>query len=438
MKDSVLLADRIQQSDFYKTIEQANREAASMLTDTDPVWVDILPAGKIVEGLGDYTVTHSGPPIDFENMTDLHRRGMISACLLEGWAKTEDEALRLIRAGRLRILSALDTNTVGSGTGIITKSVAMFVVRDRHSGQITGTFPAEGNKYQGGFCGWGLYSPGIADNLKYMREWLFPPLRELVKRMGGMEIRPILAESLQMGDENHTRQTAADYIFQHKILPLLAELDVPGMPRRQVLDALRYIAETPRFFYCLGQGACRTATRANEGRKYSTVVSAMGGNGVEYGIKIAGLGDRWFTAPAPYIRGKYNDPAHGIQEQLPWIGDSCTVECAGMGAFAGGASPIVCALRGLDAGQAVAQSREMEKICVTKNGNYPIPNMGFDAPPCGIDMLKVVKTGITPGIHGGMIAKDGGLLGAGMARIPMACFEKALAAYVKEYGIPED
>jgi hypothetical protein len=238
-----------------------------------------------------------------------------------------------------------------------------------------------------------------------------------------------------MGDENHTRQVAADYIFQHLVLPKLAGLDDPTLSRKQILDAIDYIANTPRFFYCLGQGACRTATLANNGRAYSTVVSAMCGNGVEYGIKIAALGDRWFTAEAPYIHGKYNSPEFNIDMQLPWIGDSCTVECAGMGGFAAAASPIVCNLRGLSMEESIAQTREMEKISVAKNTSYTIPNMGFESLPCAIDMLKVIKTGITPCIHGGMIAKDGGLLGAGMARIPMECFEKALVAFAEEYGV---
>ncbi len=433
----IALVQKIEASGLWEEILKANHAAAACLVDADPVWIDILPAGEIIEGLGEYTVTHSGPPIDVEHMTALHKRGMVSACLLEGWAKTEAEALRLVESGKLNIISALDANTVGSGTGIITQSVAMFVVKDRNNGKVTGTFPAEGVKFQGGFCGWGLYSPEIAENLKYMREWLFPPLRELVKSIGGLPIKPILAESLQMGDENHTRQTAADYIFQHQVVPKLAEMEIPGMTRRQILDAIHYITETPRFFYCLGQGACRTATLGNSGREYSTVVSAMGGNGVEFGIKIAALGDRWFTAKAPYIHGKYNSAAFNIDMQLPWIGDSCTVECAGMGGLAAGASPIVCSLRGLGIEEAIAQTREMEKITVVKNNSYPIPNLGFDGPPCAIDLIKVMKTGITPCMHGGMIAKDGGILGAGMARIPMECFEKALAAFAEKYGVAQ-
>ena len=110
------------------------------------------------------------------------------------------------------------------------------------------------------------------------------------------------------------------------------------------------------------------------------------------------------------------------------------VECAGMGGLAACAAPIVMSLRGLKLKDGIALTREMEKICVKKNYNYPIPNMDFDFLPVGIDIRKVLKTGISPIIHGGMFNKEGGLIGAGMARIPMECFEKAMAAFVEKYG----
>ena len=144
------------QGALAEMIDAANALAVKRLIDADPVWEDVRPAGEVLDGMDDYTVTHSGPPIAYEDMVRLHQRGMVSACLFEGWAKTEVEAIRLIESGKLKIMSALDTNTSGSGTGIITKSVAMLVVRDRNTGKIAATFPAEGVVHQGGFCGWGL------------------------------------------------------------------------------------------------------------------------------------------------------------------------------------------------------------------------------------------------------------------------------------------
>ena len=195
--------------DIRERIAQANQQAVACIIDSDPYWVDIRPAGECVEGLEDHMILHSGPPVDYDDMVMLHKRGMVSAMLFEGWAKDEKEAVEIIRSGEIRIDSALNHNTVGAGTGIITKSVAMNVIEDRRNHTTAATFPAEG-PFQGGFCGWGLYSPEIAENLRYMREVLFPPLREMLAKEGGIAIKPILAESMQMGDENHTRQTAAD------------------------------------------------------------------------------------------------------------------------------------------------------------------------------------------------------------------------------------
>lgn len=426
------LVQKTMEGELAEKINAANEAAADMIIQADPAWVDVRPAGEVVEGLDDYVVTHSGPPIAFEDMVMLHQRGMVSACLFEGWAKTEEEALALIKSGKIKMISALDTNTVGAGTGIITKSVAMIVTKDRNSGKIAATFPAEGIVYQGGFCGWGLYSEGIAENLRHMKEYLLPPMAEAAKKMGGLPTKPILAESMAMGDENHTRQSAADLLFEHQITLEMMGLD---LPKQQIYDSMKYIIETPRFFHCFGQGASRAAMLGNVGREYSTMVTAVCGNGVEFGIKIAAMGDQWFTAPAPMMEGKYTSSQYTIADQIPWCGDSCVVECAGLGGLAAAASPIVCNLRGLKLKDAIAQTREMEKICIKKNYNYPIPNLDFDFLPVGIDARKVLQTGISPIIHGGMFNKEGGLIGAGMARVPMACFEKAMAAFVEKYGV---
>lgn len=410
-------------------IQQANEKAVNRIIDSDPVWVDILPAGEVIDGLEDHMILHSGPPIACEDMCMLHRRGMVSGVLFEGWAKTEEEAKKLLEAGEIKIDSALNHNTVGAGTGIITKSVAMMVIEDRATGKRAATFPAEG-PFQGGFCGWGLYSEEIADNLRMMREDLFPTMRQMLQKRGGLPLKPILAESMQMGDDNHTRQTAADLLYLHQIVLDMLRLDIP---KEKLLKVMEYIVETPRFFHCYGQGASRSALMSAQGEPYSTMVTAVCGNGIEFGIQIAGLPGEWFTAPAPMMKGRYTSSKFTEKDQLPWIGDSCVVECAGMGGLAAAASPIVCSLRGMTAREAIALTREMQQICITKNPNYPIPNLDFDFLPVGIDIRKVLKLGIAPEIHGGMFNHEGGLIGAGSARVPMECFEKALKAFGKKY-----
>jgi len=415
--------------DIKQRIEEANQRTAACIVESDPWWVDIQPAGECVEGLEDHMILHSGPPVDYDDMVMLHKRGIVSAMLFEGWASNEDEAVEGIRTGKVKIDSALNHNTVGAGTGIITKSVVMNIIEDRRNHTTAATFPAEG-PFQGGFCGWGLYSPEIAANLRYMREVLFPPMREMLKKTGGISIKPILAESMQMGDENHTRQTAADLLFDKQVLPQMFSLEIP---KEQLMRVVKYIIETPRFFHCYGQGASRAAALAADGIDYSTMVTALAGNGLDFGIKIASLPGQWFTSEAPMMEGRYTSTKYTIEDQLPWIGDSCVVECAGMGGIAAAASPIVCNLRGMSLKESIAQSQEMASICIAKNPNYIIPNLDFACLPVGIDIRLVLKTGICPTIHGGMFSHEGGLIGAGMARVPMECFRKAMKAFANKF-----
>jgi hypothetical protein len=415
--------------DIKTKIQQANEQAVQTIIQSDPTWVDIQDAGCVIDGLEDHMILHAGPPIDFEDMCPLLRRGMISGTLFEGWAKTEEEAVAMLEAGKIKIDSALNHNTVGAGTGIITKSIAMIVIEDKKSGVRAATFPAEG-PFQGGLCGWGLYTPEIAENLRQMRQELLPVMREIVTRRGGLPIKPILAESFQMGDENHTRQTAADLIFDKHILPDLMKLSVSQSLKEKVMD---YIVQTPRFFHCFGQGASRSILLAAQGIPYSTMITAFGGNARDFGIKVAGLDDAWFIAPSMMMKGRYTSTRYSEKDQLPWLGDSCVVECAGMGGLAAAASPIVCNLRGLKLNDAIAQTREMERICIAKNPNFPVPNLDFDYLPVGIDIRLVLKTGILPEIHGGMFNQEGGLIGAGSARVPVGCFEQAMKAFAAKY-----
>lgn len=411
-------------------IATANKEAVSNIVNSEPFWVDIKPAIEVIEGMEDHMILHSGPPITYENMVDLHKRGMQNAALTEGWASTREEAIAMLESGEIKLESALDHNTVGAGTGIITKSLAMMVTEDRATGKIAANIPMEGD-YLGGLCAWGRYSPEIVENLRYMREDVFPYIVELLKKLGGVSIKPILAEGMQMGDENHTRQDAAGMILLQKLASEIVKMRW-GQERTEMV--MHYIADTPRMFHPMGMGACRSAMLSNVGKPYSTMVTAMGGNGVEFGLKIAALGDQWFTAPAPKLDGQYTSSKFSEKDALPWIGDSCITECAGLGGMAAATSPMVTYILGKKLHEAINQTKEMTKICIGKNNNFPIPNLDFDFLPVGIDMRMVLKTGICPTMHGGNFHVDGGLIGAGTARAPMECFEKALRAYADKYA----
>ena len=352
----------------------ADFDSARLRESGDPFWVDVLPAGDFL-GLDDKTVLHSGPPIEYGRMCAGHRRSMVNACLLEGWAKTQSEAEGLLEKGEVKCEAACDYATDGSGYGIITKSVPLLVVEDRECGSRAGLFPAEG-RFGGGFCGWGVYSGEIAENLRWMRDSLFADLVAVLKDAGGFPMRGLFAEARQMGDELHSSQKAIDALFTRAIVPYALKCG-------NAAELLDYFASTSRFTHNFGQAASRALVLGLEKGGARGFLTAAGGNGVEYGIKVAGS-DRWYTAPAPMIEGPYLVAGARRENQLPWLGDSSITECRGWGGRIRAVNP---AIRG----------------------------------------------GVV--INGGMMDVNGGWMGAGSTRMPQECLDKAVEdGHVVELG----
>ena len=285
----------------------------------DPYWIDMQKAGPFL-GLADRTILHAGPPIEYARMCLGHRRSMVGACLFEGWASTEDEAVRMLESGEVKLEAAFDYATNGSGYGIITPSVPLLIVEDRETGGVAGLFPAEG-KFGGGFCGWGIYSGEIASNLRWLGDVLFPPLIKVLKDAGGFPMKELFHEALRMGDELHSSQRAMDPLFTRAIIPYVLKC-----PNKE--DLLEYFATTNRFTHNFGQAASRALLLGLEKQGVKNLMTAAGGNGVEYGIKVDGV---WKVAPSPMIVGPYITPGARKENQLPWLGDSSVVECRGWG-----------------------------------------------------------------------------------------------------------
>lgn len=410
----------------YELIDQGAITSAEIISNAQPYWVGVERAIDFLEGFDEHTVLHSGPPIEYCDMCELHKRGMRNAALFEGLAKTEEEAEGMILSGKIKIKSAFDFNTVGSGVGIISASVPLIICEDRSTGIRAGVFPHE-SKFGGGFCGWGVFSEAIKENLLYIGNKLFAPISEILSENGGIPLKSIIAEALTMGDENHSSQNAADALFIRSVIPVALKCSNSN-------ELLSYFADTPRFFHNFCQSASRAAMLGAHNVSHSPVITAAGGNGVEYGIKVSGLSEQWFTAPSPMIKGTYMTPGATQENQLPWIGDSSIVECAGLGGIASAASPKVCSYRGENYEDGISTTERMRLICASENRSYVIPNLKYKATPVGIDVLKVKNEGILPVINGGMIDKNGGWMGAGCAEIPYECFAKACEAFEEKYS----
>jgi len=156
----------------------------------------------------------------------------------------------------------------------------------------------------------------------------------------------------------------------------------------------------------------------------------MARNGADFGIRVAGLGDRWFVAPVNTPDGLFF-PGFGPADANPDLGDSAIVETIGLGGMAMAASPAVARFvgaGGLD--EALRVTDEMREITLAEHPHFRIPTQDDRGAPLGIDVRKVVETGITPLINTGIAGRRAGTgqIGAGVVRAPLGGFVAALEA----------
>jgi hypothetical protein len=409
------------------TIGEANREALRRIQAGTARLVALRPARDVVPGLGERTVLHAGPPIAWERMCGPMRGAVIGACLFEGWAKTPDEATRLAESGRLAFEPCHHHRAVGPMAGVVTPSMAVYVVRNE-------AFGAEAyatiNEGLGKVLRFGAYDSPVLERLRWMNRDLAPLLDEALGRAGGVDVTSLIARALTMGDECHNRNTAATSLLARALAPHVATARAGDVGR-----ALEFLGSADHFFLNIAMAACKATLDAAHGLPGSTLVTAMARNGTEFGLRVSGTGDRWFTAPAPKVQGLYF-PGYGPDDANPDLGDSAITETAGLGAFALAAAPAIVQFVGGTPRLAVETTERMYEITLGEHETFRIPALDFRGTPVGIDVRRVVETSIVPVIDTGIAHRQAGVgqIGAGLAEAPMACFIQALEALVA--GLP--
>lgn len=408
-------------------IAAANEEAVRRINAAEPVLVDIAPAGEVIPGLTDRMVLHAGPPIDWPGMCGAQRGAVIGMVLFEGWARSADEAVRLLERGDVRFDPNHHHQAVGPMAGTITTSMPVFVVENKTVGNRAFCRQVEGRQQ------FGDYSEESLATLRQWRDIWAPTLRQGIRRMGGLNLKPIIAKALQMGDELHNRPVAATSLFGNAMA--LAMVDA-GVPTGALMATLRHLTFNEFFFLGLSMASAKASADAAHGIEFSTVVTAMARNGTEFGIRVSGLRDEWFTGPAPPIEGLYLT-GYGPQDAGRDMGDSAITETVGWGGFVLGGAPGILSLVGGTPQQALGFSQQMREITAGTSPTYRIPALGFEGAPVGIDVVKVVRTGILPVIDTAIAHKEPGhpKIGAGLVRPPMECFEKALMRFGERYGL---
>ncbi len=425
-----LAGDRADPDCAGSLIDAANALAARRMIEAQPVLVDVILHARDVWPDMERTLLHAGAPIAWPDMCGPMQGAMIGAVLYEGWAKTQDEARALLAAGGVRFGSCHDRAAVGPMSGVISPSMPLFAVRNETNGNYAYSNMSEGT---GKVLRFGANSSEVLDRLRWIEGVLAPGLKiALAAIPGGIELKPIQSQALLMGDEVHSRNSAATSLFFAAIAVPLVASEIERQSVRQILD---FIGANSQFFLNLSMACCKATMDAAHGVEGSSIVTAMSRNGVTTAIRVSGLGSRWFEAASDMPRGLYF-PGFSADDANPDLGDSAIAETAGFGGASLAASPALVQLVGGTVTEAVSYSREMYHITETHNPAMSLPLLDFLGSPTGIDVRKVVDTGIRPVITTGIAHREAGVgqIGAGIVRAPLHCFSSAVLALEERYA----
>lgn len=413
-------------------LDEKNREVAAKIVASQPIMRDVVRAKTVIKELNDgKVILHAGPPIEYKNMPDPVQGSCVGAVLFQEWADNEADARKLLESGEVKFIPCHHVNAVGPMGGITSADMPVFVVENAADGN---TAYCSMNEGIGKVLRFGAYSGEVVNRLRWMRDVLGPTLGKAIRSMdNGLALNPLIAKAIAMGDEFHQRNIAASMSFLKEVAPIITKMD---MDEKDRYDVIKFLSDTDQFFLNImmatGKAIMDGARMGTDG----TIVTAMCRNGVEFGIRIAGMGDEWFTGPVNTPQGLYFT-GYDAEDGCPDMGDSAITETVGVGGMAMIAAPAVTRFVGAGGYEdALRTSNDMMEICIDRNPNYIIPNWNFQGACLGIDARLVVEKGITPVINTGIAHKIAGYgqVGAGTVHPPVECFEKAVMAYAKKLG----
>jgi len=412
-------------------IATANAEGLRRMLAADPVLVDVVPAGKAMPELaqpgGKHLVLHAGPPIEWERMCGPMQGAVAGALVFERWAPDLEAAARLAASGEVRFQPNHHFGAVGPMTGITTRSMPVMVCENRTFRNRSYCMINEG---LGKVMRFGANDGEVLARLAWLRDVFGPLLGAALRRAGGLELSPLIARGLAMGDEMHQRNVACSTLTLRALAPHFAGL---ADDAQMLARCAAFIAGNDQFFLNVGMAMGKSIMDPVRGIEACSLVTAMCRNGTDFGLRLSATGDEWFTAPVEMPQGLYF-AGFSAADANPDMGDSAIMETIGLGAFAMASAPAVAGFvgaGGLD--EAIAVTRAMGAIAPARNAKWAMPVLGFEGVPTGIDVRLVVESGVQPAINTGIAHRKPGIgqVGAGVARAPLACFEQALSAFAR-------
>ncbi len=409
-------------------IHEANSKALTAIQAAQPVIKGIGTALEIVPGMKKNLILHAGPPITWEKMSGPLKGAVIGGMIYEGLATSPAEAEKLAAGGKVEFAPWHEHDGVGPMAGVATASMPVWIIENTSNGRCTFCTLNEG---LGKVLRYGAYSAEVIDRLKWMEKTLGPLLKAAIPLAPVINLKNMIAQALQMGDEVHNRNKAGTSLLIRELAPAILKTSFSSEDKVRVLE---FLHSNDHFFLNLSMPAAKAMLQAAEWIEGSTIVTTMARNGTEFGIRVSGLKERWFTAPAQIVKGLLF-PGFEEKDCNPDIGDSAITETCGLGGFSMAAAPAIVKFVGGSVGDAMNFTRRMYEITDGESQSFQIPTMDFRGSPTGINILKVCEKNILPQINTGIAHRDAGVgqVGAGLVNPPMKCFEDALEAYVEKY-----
>lgn len=404
----------------------ASAAAQTSLTALDSTAVrieGICAARDVAPNVGRRSFLHSGPPIRLQDIPGPMRGAIIGGLMFEGEARDPGEAEQIIDSGEIELSPCHDAGGLGAMAGIITPNMPVVVARsDKH---VTFSPLNEGTD---GAVRYGSYDEKTIARLRWMASDMAAVLNEAVRATEPIDLVDLVAEGLRRGDECHNRLVATTANLIVRLAPALMR----SADREAAEKTLAFMAGNGHFALPFAISMAKALTLAAANVPGSAIVTAMAANGREFGIRVSGTGDRWFTAASPVGEPKLT-PGARLEDVTPTMGDSMISETAGFGAFAMTAAPAIMSFVGGTAAEARGLVQEMRGICAGTSSRFLIPAEEHRGSPIGIDVHKARAANVAPVINNGMAHRlpGRGRIGAGITRVPIEPFIAASEALSK-------
>jgi hypothetical protein len=412
-------------------IDAANQETLRRIVESHPQIVDVAPAREAI-GLPTHTILHSGPPIEWERMCGPQQRAVLGAIQFEGWAEGNEAAAALVASGRVRLAPNHTYNAVGPMTGVISPSMPVLVARNETFGNYGfSTF----NEGRGNTLWFGVFDQGALDRLRWIRDTLGPAMAAAIKRHGPLNVFDIVAQGLQMGDECHARSAACTALLVKRLMPSMLDA---GVAPQTVAQVIRYADGNNHCFLNFTMAGVKVTMDAAHGVPDSTVVTAMARNGVDFMLRVGGLGNQWVVTPVEPMDQAVYYTGYSVKDAAGDIGDSAIIETCGLGGMAIAGAPTVAPFVGGTLADEIAAVESLTNITLARHPKFSLPPMDSQNTPVGIDLRRVVETRIVPFITTGVLherSATAGQIGTGVARAPVGVFDQALVALAHAWGI---